>query len=73
MSWRAGVGAPGNAGVAGAIVNTRGVIGYVEYAYVAENHMQAVLLQNRSGAWVRPTVEAFAAAAAQAPWASSPN
>jgi len=73
VSWRAGIGAPGNAGVAGAIANTHGAIGYVEYAYVAENHMQAVQLQNRSGAWVRPTVEAFAAAAAQAPWGSSPN
>ena len=73
VSWRAGVGAPGNAGVAGAITNTRGAIGYVEYAYVAENHMQAVQLQNRSGAWIRPTVESFAAAAAQAPWANSPN
>jgi phosphate transport system substrate-binding protein len=73
VSFRAGIGAPGNAGVAGAIVNTRGGIGYVEYAYATENHMQAVMLQNRSGAWVRPSVEAFAAAAAQAPWASAPN
>jgi len=73
VSWRAGIGAPGNAGVAGAIVNTRGAIGYVEYAYAAENNMQVVSLQNRSGAWVRPSAAAFAAAAAQAPWANAPN
>ncbi|MFT3729212.1 MAG: phosphate ABC transporter substrate-binding protein PstS [Terricaulis sp.] len=73
VSWRAGIGAPGNAGVAGAVVNTRGAIGYVEYAYAAENHMAVVQLQNRSGAWVRPSVAAFAAAAAQAPWANAPN
>lgn len=73
VSWRAGIGAPGNAGVAGAVVNTRGAIGYIEYAYAVENHMPVVQLQNRAGAWVRPTVSAFAAAAAQAPWATAPN
>lgn len=73
VSWRAGIGAPGNAGVAGAIRNTRGAIGYVEYAYAFENHMQTPQLQNRSGQFVRPSTAAFAAAAAQAPWANAPN
>jgi phosphate transport system substrate-binding protein len=73
VSFRAGIGAPGNAGVAGAIRNTRGAIGYVEYAYATENNMQTPQLQNRSGAFVRPSVAAFAAAAAQAPWANAPN
>src|SRR6185503_4638798 len=65
--------APGNAGVAGAIRNTRGAIGYVEYAYATENNMQAPTLQNRSGAWVRPATAAFAAAAATANWTNAPN
>jgi phosphate transport system substrate-binding protein len=73
VSWRAGIGAPGNAGVAGAIRNTRGAIGYVEYAYATENHMQTPQLQNRSGQWVRPSTAAFAAAAATADWAHAPN
>ena len=73
VSWRAGIGAPGNAGVAGAIRNTRGGIGYVEYAYAFENHMATPQLQNRSGAWVSPSTAAFAAAAATANWASAPN
>ena len=59
VSWRAGIGAPGNAGVAGAIRNTRGAIGYVEYAYAFENHMPTPKLQNRSGQWVSPSVPAF--------------
>lgn len=73
VSWRSGIGAPGNAGVAGAITNTRGAIGYVEYAYATENNMQTPQLQNRSGQFVRPSAAAFAAAAAQAPWATAPN
>ena len=73
VAWRAGIGAPGNAGVAGAVRNTRGGIGYVEYAYAFENHMQTPQLQNRSGQWIRPSVQAFAAAAATANWATAPN
>lgn len=73
VSWRAGIGAPGNAGVAGSIRITRGAIGYVEYAYATENRMQTPMLQNRSGAWVRPSQAAFAAAAATADWARAPN
>jgi phosphate transport system substrate-binding protein len=73
VSWPSGIGAPGNAGVAGAIQNTRGAIGYVEYAYATENRMQTPQLQNRSGQFVRPSAAAFAAAAAQAPWGNAPN
>ncbi len=73
VAWRTGIGAPGNAGVAGAIRNTRGAIGYVEYAYATENHMQTPQLQNRSGQWVRPSTQGFAAAAATANWANAPN
>lgn len=73
VNWRAGIGAPGNAGVAGAIRNTRGGFGYVEYAYATENNMQTPQLQNRSGQWVRPSSAAFAAAAATANWADAPN
>lgn len=72
VAWKAGIGAQGNAGVAGAIRNTRGGIGYVEYAYATENNMQTPSLQNRSGAWVKPSVAAFAAAANTADW-KAPN
>ncbi len=73
VSWRAGIGAPGNAGVAGAVRNTRGAIGYVEFAYATENNMRTPTLQNRAGQWVRPTTQAFAAAASTANWANAPN
>jgi phosphate transport system substrate-binding protein len=73
VSWPAGLGAPGNAGVAGAIANTSGAIGYVEFTYAAENNMPMPSLQNRDGAFVRPDVAAFAAAADTADWANAPD
>ncbi|MES1202020.1 MAG: phosphate ABC transporter substrate-binding protein PstS, partial [Pseudomonadota bacterium] len=73
VAWKAGVGAPGNAGVAGAVRNTRGGLGYVEYAYATENGMQTPAIQNKSGAFVKPSTAAFAAAAATADWAHAPN
>ncbi|WP_395646178.1 phosphate ABC transporter substrate-binding protein PstS [Terricaulis sp.] len=73
VSWRAGIGAPGNAGVAGAVRNTRGGMGYVEYAYATENNMQTPQIQNRAGQWIRPSAQAFAAAASGVNWANAPN
>lgn len=73
VPWKTGVGAPGNAGVAASVQNTKGGIGYVEYAYATENKMQMPMLQNRAGKFVKPTEVAFAAAAAQANWGSAAN
>jgi phosphate transport system substrate-binding protein len=73
VPWKTGVGAPGNAGVAASVQNTKGGIGYVEYAYATENKMQTPSLQNRSKKFVRPTEAGFTAAAAQADWAGAQN
>jgi phosphate transport system substrate-binding protein len=73
VAWVAGVGAPGNAGVAGTVRNTRGGLGYVEFAYATENHMQTPMMLNRSGKYVAPSGAAFAASAATVNWATAPN
>lgn len=73
VPWKTGVGAPGNAGVAAAVQNTKGGIGYVEYAYATENKMQTPQLENRSKKFVKPTEAGFSAAAAQANWAGAAN
>lgn len=73
VPWKTGVGAPGNAGVAAAVKNTKGGIGYVEYAYATENAMQTPMIENRAKKFVKPTVAGFSAAAAQANWANAPN
>jgi phosphate transport system substrate-binding protein len=75
VSWPApsAVGAKGNEGVAGQVRSTPGAIGYVELAYVVENHMTAAVLQNRSGKWVACSPETIAAAAASKPEVSPTN
>ena len=73
VPWKTGVGAPGNAGVAAAVKNTKGGIGYVEYAYATENGMQSPMLENRAKKFVKPSMAGFNAAATQANWAGAAN
>jgi phosphate transport system substrate-binding protein len=75
VSWPApsSVGAKGNEGVAGQVRSTPGAIGYVELAYVIENHMDAAMLQNKAGKWVSVSPESVAAAAASKPEVSATN
>jgi phosphate transport system substrate-binding protein len=65
VRWPAGSGAKGNDGVAATVHNTRGGIGYVEYAYASQNHLVTVQLRNKAGVFVSPTIESFQAAAAK--------
>jgi phosphate transport system substrate-binding protein len=68
VDWPVGIGAKGNEGVAGNVGQTSGAIGYVEYAYVKQNHLNYVRMTNRDGKTVSPAAPAFAAAAANATW-----
>ncbi len=68
VSWPAGQGAKGTAGVAGAVKNTAGGLGYVESAYATLNHLTTVELQNHDGKFLKPTAANFAAAAQNADW-----
>jgi phosphate transport system substrate-binding protein len=71
VEWPAGIGAKGNEGVANNVINTKGSIGYVEYAYVKQNKMTVVDMINKDGKSVAPSAEAFQAAAANANWEKS--
>ncbi len=71
VAWPTGLGGKGNDGVAALVKQTTGAIGYVEYAYAKQNSMAFALLQNASGAFVAPTAESFAAAAAGADWSKA--
>ncbi|MGQ9688365.1 MAG: phosphate ABC transporter substrate-binding protein PstS [Desulfobaccales bacterium] len=62
------VGAKGNPGVAGQVKNIDGAIGYVEYAYAFQNQIPYANLKNKAGKVVKPDLESFAAAAANADW-----
>jgi len=68
VNWPAGTGAKGTAGVAGAVKNAEGAIGYVESSYATLNHLTTVQLQNHDGAYIKPTLEAFAASASASTW-----
>jgi phosphate transport system substrate-binding protein len=68
VEWPAGIGAKGNEGVANNVANTKGAIGYVEYAYAKQNKMTSVSMINKDGKAVEPSAAAFQAAAANADW-----
>jgi phosphate transport system substrate-binding protein len=69
VAWTGGVGGKGNEGVAGYVKQLPNSLGYVEYAYVVQNHMAYALLQNSAGQFVAPSTDSFAAAASTADWA----
>ncbi len=63
LNWPTGVGASGNAGVASAVKNTAGSIGYNELAYVLTNTIQYAQIQNKNGDFVAPSLDSTKAAA----------
>ena len=65
VQWPAGVGGKGNDGVAQAVKQTQGAIGYVELAYVIQAGMQQAYLENRNGKFMQASVAGATAAAAQ--------
>jgi phosphate transport system substrate-binding protein len=73
VEWPVGLAAKGNEGVANTVTNTKGSIGYVEYAYAKQNKMPYADLINKDGKKVAPTTETFQAAAANADWAHAPG
>ena len=68
VKWPAGIGGKGNAGVAGYIKQVQGAIGYVEYSYAKSNSLPTITLKNMAGQFVRPSADAFEAAAKSANW-----
>lgn len=73
VEWPVGVGARGNEGVAGNVAQTRNSIGYVEFAYAKQANLTYTLLKNKAGQTLRPSIETFQAAAANAEWAKAPG
>src|SRR6195256_6442364 len=73
LQWPAGIGAKGNEGVANNVAQTKGSIGYVEYAYAKQNKLTFTKMINKEGKTVAPTAETFQAAAANADWNSVPG
>src|ERR1051325_9277397 len=49
VQWPAGIGAKGNEGVANNVAQTKGSIGYVEYAYAKQNKLTHTKMVNKAG------------------------
>lgn len=62
VKWPVGTGAKGNDGVAAAVKQTDGAIGYVEQAYALQNGFTFADVKNKSGKFVAPTLESTSAA-----------
>jgi phosphate transport system substrate-binding protein len=70
-NWPVGAGGKGNPGVAAIVQQTPGAIGYVELAYVLQNHMTDARLQNRAHQFLYPSLKTVATAASHFPHISA--
>src|SRR5678815_2116611 len=63
VSWPGGVGGSGNAGVAGAVKNTPGAIGYVELIYAIQNKLGYGVVKNAAGKYIEASLDSTTKAA----------
>ena len=64
VKWPVGLGGKGNEGVAGTIRQVEGSIGYVELIYALNNQIPYGVVRNKSGNYVKATLESTTLAAA---------
>ena len=62
VEWPAGIGAPGNEGVANAIKGTPNTIGYIELSYALTTNTPFAFIQNKEGNFVEPSLNSTMAA-----------
>ncbi|WP_243094757.1 phosphate ABC transporter substrate-binding protein PstS [Thermus thalpophilus] len=63
VQWPVGIGGKGNEGVAGAVKQTPGAIGYVEVTYAKQNNLSYGAVQNKSGRFILADLASIKAAA----------
>lgn len=68
LRWPVGTGEQGNEGMAQAVHDTSGAIGYVEYIYAAQHGLAGVQLLNRAGRYVRAGEAGVRSALVSAQW-----
>ncbi|OGR94055.1 MAG: phosphate ABC transporter substrate-binding protein PstS [Elusimicrobia bacterium RBG_16_66_12] len=64
VNWPAGLGGKGNEGVAGLVKQTPNALGYVELIYAKQNDIAYASMLNKSGKFVKASIESVTAAAA---------
>ena len=73
VHWPGGIPVRGSDGVATAVADTPGAIGYIEGGLAETGKLVTVQLQNAAGRFVVPTETAYAATAQHADWNSAQN
>jgi len=63
LNWPVGIGGKGNPGVAGLVKQLPGAFGYVELIYAIQNNIPYALLRNKSGNWIKASLETTTTAA----------
>jgi phosphate transport system substrate-binding protein len=63
VKWPTGTGGKGNSGVAAAVKQTPGAVGYVEQAYALENNFTYAAVKNSAGSYILPTIPNTSSAA----------
>jgi phosphate transport system substrate-binding protein len=62
VKWPTGTGAKGNDGVAAAVKQQSGAVGYVEEAFALQNNFTTAAVKNKAGEFVEPTLQTTTAA-----------
>jgi phosphate transport system substrate-binding protein len=62
VQWPTGTGAKGNAGVAGAVQQTVGAVGYIEQAYALQHNFTYASVKNKAGSFITPSLASTSAA-----------
>ncbi len=68
VAWPVGIGGKGNEGVSSYVERIPGSIGYVEYAFILENHLSEARMFNADGKLVAPSLQGFQDASAHVDW-----
>lgn len=66
VKWPVGLGGKGNEGIAGTVRQIEGSIGYVELIYAVQNNINYGVVRNKSGNFVKATLESTTSAASAA-------
>jgi phosphate transport system substrate-binding protein len=72
-TWPTGTGATGSSGMAAAVQQAKGAIGYVELGYAIQGHIPFAAIKNGGGEFVSPSTAATLAAATAASYPSDPT
>ncbi|MFA7184583.1 MAG: phosphate ABC transporter substrate-binding protein PstS [Victivallales bacterium] len=73
VKWPVGIGGQKNPGIANNVKKIPGSIGYIEYTYAVESKIPTVQLKNKAGKFVKPNLNSFQAAGANADWKNAPG